>query len=53
MRRGRVKVSENRTLARERGRSKQEHGEERMDSTVKEGSKEEREGKQGEPPYGK
>ena len=33
----RVKVSESRTLARERGRSEREHGEDRMDSTVKKG----------------
>ena len=33
----RVKMSESRTLARERGGSEWEDGEERMDSTVKEG----------------
>ena len=32
----RVKVGESRTLARERERSEREHGEERVDSTVKE-----------------
>ena len=32
-----VKMSENRTLARERGASEREHGEERVGSTVKEG----------------
>ena len=49
MRRKRVKVGESRTLARVRG-SEREHGEERVDSTVKEHSKEDREGKQQEPP---
>ena len=33
-----------------KGGSKREHGEERVDSTVKADSKEEREGKQEEPP---
>ena len=32
----RVKMSESRTLARERGRSEREQGEERVDSTMKE-----------------
>ena len=44
----RVKMSKSRTLARV---SKREHGEERVDSTVKKGdSKEEMGGKQEEPP---
>ena len=34
--RERVKASESRTLAREKGRSEREHGEERVESTVKE-----------------
>ena len=42
-------MSEGRTLARERGESEREHGEKRVDSTVKAGSKKEREGKQEEP----
>ena len=33
----RVKMSKGRTLARERGESEREHGEERVDSTVTEG----------------
>ena len=47
-----VKVSESCTLARRRG-SEREQGQERVDSTVKEGFKEVREGKQREPPKGK
>ena len=49
MRGERVKMGESRTLARVRG-SEREHGEERVDLTVKADSKEDREGKQQEPP---
>ena len=45
MRWERVKVSESRTLAREK-QSEREHEEERMDSTVKEGRFQEGEGRQ-------
>ena len=48
MRGERVKVGKTCILAREGDQS--EHGEERVDSTIKADSKEEREGKQEEPP---